>query len=87
MPQSISVRIKLPGAGDTGHSETISAINSAKVLERKSNPRKMKQIPQVQRFRGTNRKSLCLLEKVVLNRESLCTENVETPNPVAETNS
>lgn len=78
MQQSIRVRIKLPSTGDTGCSETISAKNSAKVLERKSNPRKKKQIPQVWRFGETTRKSAGLLEKVVLNRESPYTKNVAT---------
>lgn len=87
MQQSISVRIKLPGTGDTGRSETISEINTAKGLERKSNPREKKQIPQAWRFEETNRKSVCLLEKVVLNRESPYTKNVATLKLLPETNS
>lgn len=58
MQQSIRVRIKLPSTGDIGCSETISAKTNAKILERKSDPREKKQIPQVWRSGETTRKSV-----------------------------
>lgn len=63
--------------------ETISAINNAEVLEKIAQGKATRFL----RFRETNRNSMVLLEKVVLNRVSLYTKNVATLNLLPETNS